>query len=853
VGVSLLTLLEGGPRVDVTALLLRWSSLLIAARALPDDLLAATLLALLLPTAALRMLHSARDASDAARWARRGTGTLLLLLTALALLIAPGTAATRLWLYGFALAAVLDHITDLEVGDAAGRRARGAGVELAAVLGAGSLLGLWWMWPLLRVGAAFVAFQAAGTPAAPSRERIRSLGLGAPSAASTGGLLLLARHADLLLLTALGQTTAAVLCVLGRRLIELLAAALALAPRGRARLAAPVRTLVRASFGGLAAVVVVTAAPVLGRRWFGPQGDLFVEVVTALALALAVHAAAAPAWRYLLARDKRLTLALLRLGAALAIIGGVTVALIAGVTAMHAALVGSLCGWAALAFGGRLAAALVERAPRSPLAYVVATTGYGRRWWNKRFDTIVSDEVDALARHPAVRAIEIVGSARHADTMVVGASDVDLLVTVDHVEGGHDHPIIDRRADRGGALVDVHRTVVSAPVLRALRRTGHSVFLPRWSDIAHGLRAPTRPVPIHKREGDLTHAIAFVLRLQRVAIEDCREDGAVRSERVAKRFRLLLDKLGPSPEAVLRRWRGRGLGVPSDLLGTPPARRWLDREDVACLLTIALAELDEALRPVSADWPLVAAPPVAPAWTTQLARSVRPRLAPLLGGAGPRFAVELTPTGPTTTDPMLLATWSPGRGPTLEEVQHLLDVERRADPLPAAFRHYPHVCLLPPAALASDVFFEHAPLVAASRRAHRLPLSNLLPVRQAPSDMVRRAAARATTHALWVLSELLPRLARGAPVPRVPTLLQARLPALRLWLDEGDAPAAPREVIAAYRARYDDALAPLLDAPAPAPSALAEALDAWAYERLHTLHQHLDDEERAQAARERAS
>ncbi len=850
-GVSLLNLLEGGPRVDVTTLVLRFATLLLVARTLPDDLLAATLVVQLLPTAALRILHPEAPSSTADLWARRGSCLLLLLAVALVLVFSGSAGATQLWLFGFGAAAVLDHLAVHELDDDDARQSRAAGIELAAVLGIGSLLGGWWAWLVVRVAVALTALRAAELPSTTAPAAGRTWGF-TPSAASTGGVLLLVRHLDLLLLGALGQTTAAVLCLLARRLIELVAASLTLAPPHQARLPSPGRTLVRATFGGLAALSVVALAPLLGRRWFGPQGELFVEMVATLSLALTLHAAAAPAWRYLLARHKHLTLALVRLSGALGVVGGALLGLLAGASLLTTVLVGQLGGWAALAFGGRIAAAIIERAPRSPLAYVVAALPPGRRWWDARFAAVIDEELGALAQHPAVRSVEVVGSARRADTMLVGASDVDLLVAVDPSRSSDPRPIAPT-SETGGAMVQVKRTAVSAPLLRALRRTGHSVFLPRWSTVVHGLRAPTRPVAIHQREGDLTHALSLLLRLQREAVHACREDGAVRSERMAKRFRLLLDKLSPRPDAVLRRWRGRGLGVPADLLSTPPARLWLDREDVACMITIALAELEEALRPVGADWPLVAAAPVAPAWTTHLARAVRPRLAPLLGGAGPSFTVELTPTGPTATDPMLLATWSTGRGPTLEDVQHVLDVERRAAPLPTVFRHYPQVCLLPPAALACDLFFEHAPLVAASRRAHRLPFGALLPVRQAPTAVARRAAARATAHTLWVLSTLLPQLAAGRSSPRLPALLHARLPALRLWLDDGEAPAGPRDVVAAYQARYDDALAPLLELPSPPLPAVADALDAWAHERLDAVHAHLDEEEHAQAARERAS
>jgi O-antigen/teichoic acid export membrane protein len=487
------------------------------------------------------------------------------------------------------------------------------------------------------------------------------------------------------------------------------------------------------------------------------------------------------------------------------------------------------------------------------LPWVLSLLPGARTLLRSRLEATTEQVAARCSEDADVVGVEIAGSAGDPSRFEPGASDLDFVVTTRAV--GERLGEVVKHCDRVAARVrftgHAHAQVLHPDVLLWARAAGYPVLSAKRVRPLRGPAVTPDVDAASARAWALTHAVTLAIRAQAYAVEDSRDDGSVRSDRVVKELRFLFQRLyGDDSLAVLEALRKRGHTAPGFLVHPRSAPAWLPSELAAELLLAAHEELDRAFAEACATWTARAAHPSAPApWLDPVRAVARQRVdsLPVLDGA----AVHLTPTGPTEDDPMLVVvpgTWS--RQQWMDWIRENSALGR----LPLPFRSSRWPAVLPPSVLRGDTLIEHAALFHLSRRSGSVDLRGTTPVgSEPPSGALRAAARREILQALIRIPRDRTRVA-ALPVFRPRELLEpqglfdawpfrvrayvgGRLASLSLILDHGVALGDRASVRDAYLARYDDPLAAFLrDDPSEATGKrIAMVLDAWAAERMERL------------------
>jgi hypothetical protein len=471
----------------------------------------------------------------------------------------------------------------------------------------------------------------------------------------------------------------------------------------------------------------------------------------------------------------------------------------------------------------------------------------------KRLPAEARRMADRLAANPAVAGVHLGGSANAPERFQLGLSDFDFNVaarsTPPELALAVRHADRVRRDGSRFGLVSAH--VAEQRVLGWAWRLGNPVLL---AAEPRALVGPALTDPIdaeHSRAWALTHAIFMLVRIQGSVFEEGRRDGSARAAHLAKQFKYLLRRIADDPRTPLDELARAGFELPGEVSSTRPGRLFLPPEATGKLLAAAHHLVAGACARACADWPSIEDPPAtSPRWIVESAERSRARVDRLCRALGPD-SVELTPTGPTKGDPLLVVEangWTPERW--LEWIR----LTSSDGPLAAPHRAYTWPLVVPRSLLEAAAYVEHAPLFHIARRAARLELhGRSVRALSPPVEFMRGAALRETVHALLRLPNDLAKvdpasrpLGPSSADPmnrddhwsfRVRAYVASRLPALSLLLDHDQACFDPAETQRAYSRRYDDALAKLLTQELAEVSGedVVSALYSWYVGRIERL------------------
>lgn len=504
---------------------------------------------------------------------------------------------------------------------------------------------------------------------------------------------------------------------------------------------------------GLGAVVVL-GAPLISWALVGEVRPQLTTTLRMMSPVIVVSAVARPLQVWLQAKDKELSLV------ALAFLVGATSAV--GFALLVPRYGAEGAAWArvlrsVVELGGAGFLVLVaSRAPRSPLAWLLARV-VGPDRLRRRMARELDATVRELASAPGVIAVEVQGSARNEAGFEPGASDVDLLVVTDA-------PDVPARVPPS-RLFPRHLTRVDAPLLRRARELGHPLLDPRLSDVRAGERIAPEANAEHTRAARRSNAIGLLLRLQRELLDEGRLDGGARARPIAKTVAVLWRTLERDDAPAVR------------------TRGWLDGPQTSAILVRALEAVAAELADATDGWDEAhEAERSLPTWLDPAPLNKR-----VLASAPHVDGLELTPTGPTRDDPMLIGVL---RAPDAERVEAWLRTQAAAGPLRAPFRSHRWPVLLPWEVVRADAYMEHAPLLHRARAACGNTLTGEVPAGLVPPATFTKAAAlRSIVHALVRRGDDRP--SSGA---RLRALADARLPALAQELAGEASPADPDEV-----------------------------------------------------------
>ena len=676
----------------------------------------------------------------------------------------------------------------------------------------------------------------------------------------------LGHRIDLVIVTVwLGFDAAGVFGIAGRVLgaglllvTSLASAAMPPLVRDRRRFITRRETVTVLALSFLVGAGVLAGAPLIARIVTGAEDRELVNMVRLLAPCIALLSIEQPLETWLQAKYKERSLigvSVLSLTSS-AVALYLFVPLLGGLGAACAKLVTA----AVEVIGVGVAVLVALRELRSPFVWILGRVPA----LSRRILANLTDRVDAIGRKlsdvPRVVACEVAGSSLHPDRFELGVSDIDyLVVTEEGAVGdamGRCLPIARRYRYPGRVALEV----ADRRTLRWARQLGHPIHThqPRRLIAGEHVHAPTEPESA--REWGLSHAVFRLARLEWLALERSRGDGAVAAKLLQKGLDGVLRDLCPLGPPSLDRLADYGLEEPAFL-----------REAVRRLKSSAMVPAMDATRVVAAAFDLVeqayaretrtwqpgadSARP-APLWVERLALLLEPRIGALVGRVEP-VTVHLTPTGPTRDDPMLIIGLGGEMEERVERLHKAAAVLVAQGPLPPPFRAYQWPVILPASVLSGDALVEHAPFFHVARADGGHTLYGTAPLgRMPPHGFIERAALRSTVHAMLRLPELVRAVeSHRHTIDRVGGLLFARLPALSLAVDHGEIIVDPEHAVRRYVERYDDDLARLFGSDfSPERGVdlarrdrIAAALHAWLAGRTERLSTLLGGDEPAQS------
>lgn len=600
------------------------------------------------------------------------------------------------------------------------------------------------------------------------------------------------------------------------------------------------------------ALTAFSLAPLIVRLITGEHDPAAVAVLRALTPVIALATAARALNTWLRAQNKERAIAALNSAAAV-ISAGALFYLVPRYGLLGAASARVLRDAATVVVLVALAY-LTSRRVSTPGAWLVSRLPAASTILRKRLPKAVERIARRLAAVGGVSHVEVIGSSNEPHRFRLGSSDLDFLVGTSGStsEAAEATRRCVRAKPRAPFLGPVTLQVAQVNVLRWARHLGFPVFATRYGRTVLGESINPSQDPLCRADWKLTYAITLLLRMQRHAVEDSRQDGAARSDRIAKDFRYLLHQLPEAETAPRKLLEGCPSTIPDDLAQPETPDRWLEPEEVARVLRAAHYLVSKRCAVLSPRWkePASQRPAQSPDWLQPLVSRVAPRVDGL-ARALDATAVQLTPTGPTAGDPMLLLV---ADDPTGEQWLSWLRAVTREGPLRLPFRAYRWPCVLPSAALSTDALLEHAMLFHLARAHGGQDLVGSSPAgRVPPPAYVKRAALRETIVALLRIPSDAAKLGRerlwrphDLAEPhhsaeqwrfRVQALMAGRLAALSLLLDQGDAPADPDALRKLYLESYDDSLgAWMAERPNESSGArAASVLCDWADRRIARL------------------
>ncbi|MFW6023584.1 MAG: lipopolysaccharide biosynthesis protein, partial [Myxococcota bacterium] len=589
---------------------------------------------------------------------------------------------------------------------------------------------------------------------------------------------------------------------------------------------------------------VFLLAPLLVRIVMGTVEPTVVALVRILAPAISLAAITRPLHTWLEAKGKERSVALISVLNATVALSALLV-LLPTVGILGAAWAALTRNAAELLLTGLLILVALRRV-RSPWVWLLARIPALDRRFRRGAAETAARMGRQLGQLAGVAHVSVVGSANEPDRFVPGQSDVDFLVGATSTEA------VDGVQRQTRTLLRRQRTpgkgeaqVLEDELIGWLRLLGDPIRAPIFARTAAGHPPHPEPLARHFVAWGLQHAAMNHVRMQQTALQHSRADGAVRAGAFLKLFRYgwLEAARAPNASASLEPFEARGMRPLALAHERSLSDGWLAPDEVGMLLATSQRRLHDAFEHVGRHWaPPSDATPAGqpPTWLRETAHTIAPRIDWLQARIGP-VPMELTPTGPTRADPMwIVAPDGWGHPDGIECWVAWLDALAGGPGLHRPFRAYRWPVIMPPGVLRADACAEHPPLFHAARRQGAITLHEGVPLAKGPpAEELRAGALRSTVHAVFRIPQEITHLARAplADRPRARDMLDARLAALTLWLDHGNAPSDPDSVAEAYAARHDDPLAQFMLLPPSERSetAACAALAHWRAERMERL------------------